>query len=336
MQGTQVFDTCTFPDGDPQRICQVSPVLNMNNVLLEGFLNFQSETFSEVTPMVSLTRNLAPGDRLDNGMVYFLIAEGYLTGSFNDELNIFLTPELAPLVAYGPEHVTNYEIGFKGTLGGGRLNLNADIFWMDYTDKQEAVTLNNDDGRFGPDPNLELTQNAGQVDIYGLELELRASPWDGGFITIDASYLFNEYSEFIIDDPDNPGQTLDRSNLNIHDRTPDWTLNATLGHTFVLANGAQLTPVLGMYSQGGYEWLGDARSLDDPDSFCYQDSYSKFRARLTYQPASNAWEASLFGQNIADERYFTFCDTSRTGIYDYRYAAPDQWGLEFVARFGNF
>jgi len=56
---------------------------------------------------------------------------------------------------------------------------------------------------------------------------------------------------------------------------------------------------------------------------------------VSFQPASAKWEASLFGSNITDERYYEECNSFRTGIYDYRYGNPDSWGLEFVARFGN-
>jgi iron complex outermembrane receptor protein len=288
--------------------------------------------------MVSLTRNLAPTDSMDSGMIYFLYSEGFLTGSFNDELNIFLTPQLQPLVTYQPETVTNYEVGFKGTFNGGRVRLNADIFFMDYQNKQEGIELDNFDGRFGPDPSIELTQNAGQVDIYGLELELRASPWDGGFLSVDASYLVNEYNSFIVDDVDNPGQTRDLSNSQIGDRSPDWTLNFNIGHTFQLNNGGSITAQTGFYAQGEYEWLaggGQNPQLDDPASVCFQDSYANWRARATYEPAAGNWQASLFGSNITDERFLQECDYARTGVYDYRWAPPSAWGLEFVARWGE-
>ena len=331
----QPYNTCNY-NGD--RLCQPSPALNYNNVVLEGFFNQAHEVFDEVTPMISLTRNLQGGDRLDSGMVYFLYSEGFLTGSFNDELNIFLTPELIPLVTYQPENVSNYEVGFKGTFADGRVRLNADVFFMDYENKQEGIELDNFDGRFGPDPSVELTQNAGQVDIYGIELELRASPWDGGFLSVDASYLANEYNQFLVDDLDNPGQQIDFRNNAIGDRTPDWTLNFNVGHTFELGNGATLTPQIGFYAQGEYEWLaggGQNPTLDDPGSVCFQGSYTKWRARATYAPAAGNWEASLFGSNISDERYFEECDYARTGVYDYRYGAPDAWGLEFIARWGE-
>lgn len=331
----QVNNTCNFLGS---RLCQPMPVLNYNNVVQEGFFNQAQEVFDEVTTMVSLTRNLTPTESMDSGMIYFLYSEGFLSGSFNDELNIFLTPQLIPLVTYQPENVSNYEFGFKGTFNGGRVRVNADVFYMDYQNKQEGIAIDNFDGRFGPDPAIELTQNAGQVDIYGIELELRASPWDGGFLSVDASYLVNEYNEFIVDDVDNPGQTQDLSNAAIGDRTPDWTLNFNVGHTFQLNNGGALTAQTGFYAQGEYEWLAGSANpttLDDPGSVCNQDSYANWRARVTYEPPAGNWQASLFGSNITDERWYQECDYARTGVYDYRWAPPSAWGLEFVANWGE-
>jgi len=326
-----VGDTCFFIGS---HICQPQPVLSFASVFEGGFFNSDSASFNEVTPTISLSRNLAGGDVIDSGMVYVTLSEGYLTGSFNDELNLFANPALAPLVAYDPEHVTNYEVGFKGTLADGRVRLTADVFLMDYTDKHEAIDFDNSDLRFGPDPNIEIVSNAGQVDIYGIELELRAQPWENGALTLDFGYLVNEYNEFFSADPDNPGELLDYSNRNIGDMTPDWTLNMSLLHTFQLANGGTLTPQIGMFAQGGYEWLGADRTLDDPKSYCYQDSYARFRARLTYEPPEANWEVALYGYNITDERYFTDCDQSRSA-YDYTYGAPEWWGLEFTARWGD-
>jgi outer membrane receptor protein involved in Fe transport len=72
------------------------------------------------------------------------------------------------------------------------------------------------------------------------------------------------------------------------------------------------------------------------NSFCFQDGYAKFRARLTYAPADAGWEASLYGQNINDERYLERCNNGRrSGVYDYRYGRPATYGAEFVYRFGG-
>ena len=60
-------------------------------MLIEGLYNNTSGNFSEVTPMLSLTRSLGGGDVLENGMVYFQYAEGFVSGSFNDSFGCQVT-----------------------------------------------------------------------------------------------------------------------------------------------------------------------------------------------------------------------------------------------------
>ena len=327
--------TCTHTQpGDPPTtaLCRPDYFLTYQSVFEDGFYNDVTANYSEVTPMISFTRALGGGDTLEDGMLYFSYAEGFLTGSFNDELNVVAEPALAPLLSYGPEHVDSYEVGFKGTFADGRVRMSSAVFYMDYQDKQEQVTIENDDGRFGSDPSIQLTQNASTVDIYGIELELRVQPWDGGFLTFDVGWLDNEYGEYSAFDPDS-GLNIDRSGLTIEDYSPEWTVNAMIEHAFVLGNGATLTPQLGLYYQSDYDFETGI-DASGPVSFCHQPSFTKFRTRVTYEPADGNWQASLFGQNINDERYFEICGGSRSGVFDYRYGQPDTWGAEFTYRWG--
>jgi len=316
-------------DPSPDQQCVPEYTLNYDNLFIDGFVNLTEKTWDQVTPMISFTRNLDSGN-----LVYFRLAEGFLSGSFNDELNVNLVPELEPLLSYDPETVTNYEVGFKGSFNDGMVNLAGAVFYMDYEDKQEQIDIDNTDQRFGGDPNVTIITNAATVDIYGVELELRMIPWENGFLSLDLGYLKNEYGEFSSFDPDAPGGSIDQSGLRIADYSPEWTLNATIEHAFELGNGATLRPQLGMYYQSGYDWIGGVAESTG-NSFCYQDSYAKFRARLTYEPAQGNWEASLYGQNIGDERYLERCnDGRRSGVYDYRYGRPAWYGAEFVYRWG--
>ena len=334
LEFESVSGTCSLGGpGEPPitAICRPDYVLD-RNALTGGFYNDAFAEFDEFTPMMSLTRQLAGGDTIDSGQVYFSYAQGFLAGSFNDELNVRLEPAAAPLLAYGPEIVDSFEVGFKGTLQDGRTRIATAIFYMDYQDKQETVSIDNRDGRFGPDASIEVTANASEVDIYGIELELRTQPWDGGFLALDLAYLQNEYSNYTAFDlVSNSAE--DRSNLSIADFSPEWTLNAMVEHVFELGNGGTLTPQLGLYYQSEYDFEGGlgpgARSV------CFQPGYTKLRARLTYEPAGGDWQASLFGSNINDERYFEICGEARSGVFDYRYGPPSRWGLEFNYRWGS-
>ncbi len=317
---------------NPRHGCMGTPIINEESVFEEGNFNSNSGTFEEFTPMVSLNHDLADG----NSMVYFLYSEGYLTGGFNDEFRADGDPFLEPLVVFGPESVNNYEVGFKGTIADGRVRIAASAFFMDYSGKQEELEIANSDPN-AVEGEIDLITNASSVDVRGLEMELRSSPWEGGFLTVDASYLKNEYNEYLVPDveADDPATAppLDLSDLGIAHRSPEWTVNVSLGHTFVLGNGALLTPQFGVYAQDNYEFL-DGISRGAPPSFCSQDSYSKLRTRITYLSPGDRWEAALYGRNITDERYLADCKTEDpSGTYVVRYEPPARWGLEFVTRF---
>jgi iron complex outermembrane receptor protein len=293
--------------------------------------------------MLSLTRNLAGGDTLDSGMIYFLYSEGFLTGGFNLEINSNV-PGIDSLLQYEPESVKNYEVGFKGTLMDGRVQIMADVFYMDYSNRQDQIDIPNPDGAFGIDDPLGVVQNVSNVDVTGLELELRASPWDGGFVSVDLGFLDNEYGEYTYPNPslDNDpaacpagqasGDLCDLSNTLINDLTADWTLNIGVEHEFQLGNGGTLTPRLNIYASDGIEYQEGLLQSESP-GFCYQDSYERVGARVTYVPPAGNWQASLYGQNITDEEILESCAATR-GVYVYRYERPAFWGLEFQARWG--
>jgi len=321
--------------------CIPALTINRSTIATNGVFQNVSDSFDDVTPTISLSRQFNPGSVIDSGMLYGTIAKGYLTGAFNDEISANapgFTAEtranIEALIPYGPENVVNYEFGFKGTLLDGRVRLAADVFLMDYTDKQETVEVDNTDGRFGPVPSVSVTANAADVEITGIEIELRASPWDGGFVSLDIGTLEAKYSNFQIVDLDDPtGPLIDVSASMVENRTPEWTVTASVEHAFQLANGASLTPQLGVYMQDDFEWRSGL-SEGERHSLCHQDSYAKWRTRVTYEPAEGSWQASLFGYNITDEEILYRCAPLRSGAWGTWHQAPAQWGAEFTMRFG--
>lgn len=312
-------------------MCQFDWGVSFASTVQGGFYNSAEDSFSAVTPSISLTRHLEPAGSLDSGMVYVLYSEGFLTGGFNTEINSNL-PGIEKFLSYGPEHVANYELGFKGSFADGRLQIMADVFMMDYSDKQESISVPNDDAILGIDESLGILTNVSDVDISGIELELRASPWDNGFVSLDLGTLSNDYASFEYPDPQDPSQTIDQSGNVIGDLTPDWTMSFSIEHAFNLANGASITPRVGVFSSGAYDWGADVDG--QPATVCNQSSYSKVNARVTYLPAVGNWRASLFGSNITDELIYEFCGDSR-GVYRYRHARPAYWGIEFSADWGG-
>jgi len=320
---------------NPGGLCNFTAPLNLGIIADSGFYNHAAKTFKKFTPMASITRNLEPGGALSQGMFYLLYSEGFLTGGFNTELNSNL-PGTAPLLTYDPEEVKNYELGFKGQFLDNKVQLMADVFYMDYKNQQKQITLANPDGKYGADDPVQLVQNIASSKIYGLELEFRASLWEGGFISADVGYLKNEYDTYSFPDPENPGQIKDLSNLLIDDFTPDWTVNLSLEQAFTLSNGATITPRVNMYWQTGYEWATNTGAWYKgmPHSTCYQDPYAKFDGRITFTPAQGDWHIAVYGGNLTDQRILDWCSATRN-VWTTRLQRPRNFGVEFSMHFGN-
>jgi hypothetical protein len=314
---------------NPDALCPAGNplVITGPNLVEEGFWNNGNRTWNETTPMVSLTRNM------DNGIWYALYSEGFLSGGFNTEWNPCLPDAYK---SYDPEHVKNTEFGLKRSIFDGNGQWNADIFYMDYTDKQDSTNFNDTSGECGAGGNFGVVTNVSSMSISGFESEFRMVPWQGGFFSIDVGYLDVKYKDYVI--PNfvggvQQGQT-DNSSVTVSDLSPDWTANLSLEHTINLANGGTVTPMIGGYYASGYEYLG-SRDLSAPHSYCYQDAYWKWRARLTYDPPAGDYQIALYGNNITDETILQACQDGRANTYRYRYEAPEAWGVEFTARFGN-
>ena len=96
-----------------------------------------------------------------------------------------------------------------------------------------------------------------------------------------------------------------------------------------------LTPNIGIYYQSDYDFVGGIDKDGPVSAYCHQPAHSKIRGRVSYTPASANWQASLFGANLGDERYFEICGKARHGAFDYRYGNPKTIGAEFQYYWGN-
>jgi iron complex outermembrane receptor protein len=218
----------------------------------------------------------------------------------------------------------------------GNLQLMASVFYMDYQDQQKSISLDNSNGEFGTEDPVQLVQNIAESTISGLELEIRASLWEGGYVSLDYGYIDSQIDKYFYVDPENPPAIIDLSDILVNDFTPDWTLNLAVEHQFQLSGGASITPRLNVNWQGPYEWAAETGSWtnSDPKSSCYQDTYTVVDARVTYTAASGDWYIAAFGGNITDERYLEFCEWDRSS-WLIRYGRPSWYGVEFSGHFGR-
>jgi iron complex outermembrane recepter protein len=95
--------------------------------------------------------------------VYGTIARGFRPGGINQQIPdppCTLTTE-----TYGPDSIWNYEIGEKAKLLDNRLVINADIYYIRWSQVQQSVNQ---------PCGYPLTENAGTAATYGPEVEISA------------------------------------------------------------------------------------------------------------------------------------------------------------------
>ena len=96
---------------------------------------FNDESFDSLDWAVTLSYK--PGD---DSVIYAKAASGYKSGGFQDTFYLPRTNEVF-FPVLDPEDLISYEVGAKSTFFGGSLRVSADLYLMDYSNKQESVLV---------------------------------------------------------------------------------------------------------------------------------------------------------------------------------------------------
>jgi iron complex outermembrane receptor protein len=237
--------------------------------------------YSRVTWRTGVDYDITP-----HSMVYGSVSTGYKPGGYfdGDKPNTFR-----------PESVTAYEIGSKNRFMDNTLQLNATGFYYDYRDFQVTATRQLAGTLAG------ITMNAQKAQIYGLELEsaYRFTPDDEFDLSI--SYLHAKYLTFYLPDGDGftnfnlrPGAALVPLNLSGHTmaRSPELTVNVGYQHSFKLADGGKITPMVYSHieSQSNLEYHGYAITRKAANSHTDMT--------LSYQSPDAKWHVDAYVRNL--------------------------------------
>jgi outer membrane receptor protein involved in Fe transport len=130
---------------------------------------------------------------IDKQMYYVSYAEGKKPGGFS-RLTAGSGGFEPDEALFKEEKLQVYEIGAKTTLFNDRLLLNVAGYYQDFTDKQVPTTLIN--SRTGL--STAAVENAGEAEIWGLEVESTWAPTDRITFGLAYTYLDSEYKDFII------------------------------------------------------------------------------------------------------------------------------------------
>lgn len=150
--------------------------------------------FGAFTP--SLTLSYTPAaDRL----IYASASRGFKSGGFNGranglaDLTLFVDGAPQLVTTFEPETVWTYEVGGKAAFLDGKVQVSAAAFYSDYRNFQARVGGGVDGGAgVGVFPVL----NAGELGIFGFEIETVVKPAKGLTVTGSLGYLDAQYNEF--------------------------------------------------------------------------------------------------------------------------------------------
>ena len=255
-------------------------------------------------------------------MTYASVSTGFKGGGSNPR------PFVADqVVSFGPETLTNYEVGAKTDWFDHSLRFNLAGYYSKYKDIQVVLLTCPQFSQDAVPPDTPQTEpcaapvNGGDANIYGVEAE---SEYRYGGLSIQASGSWQhfEYTSVVAAS----GIPLDAQAPGF--QPSKWSLGAQ--YEARMPNGSSITPRLDWFYSSGYQ------TTAVPDSHSYLPGYHELNGRITFRPLSNNWEVSAVGTNLTNRLWYTqiFDLYSQSGA-DYGIpSAPRTVWAEFKMKFG--
>ncbi len=315
-----------FPDADGDALHDYP--LDPNSTRTE----IREETFSQSTPMVSLSYSL-PEHWLDGGwinsaMLYATWSRGFKSGFFEPR-------GVDGLQRISPEVVTNHEIGFKIDAFERSLRFNGALYKMDFED-QQLIAVGFDSAKtvqvvFG---------NAGQSEITGGELEMLWLPTLA--LQVNASLSINNYRYLEFRELDLQAAVLGQEKyVDRSDETfpvsPDKSASLGVQYTWTGDFGLITSRVDLSYKSEvfyGFDPGSYTAFKEDPNK-AGQSAYQLLDARISWQNPAGDLTVSAWAKNLADERYrigvVAVADSS--GVYNQAWGEPRMLGIDLRQQF---
>jgi iron complex outermembrane receptor protein len=249
-------------------------------------------------------------------MTYASVSTGFKGGGSNPRP--FVATQVVP---FGPESLTNYEIGAKSDWFDHSLRFNVAGFYSKYKDIQVVLlSCPQFSGGSTTEP-CAAPVNGGDANIYGVEVE-SAYRYGGFSLEASGSWQHFEYTYVV-----------PASGIPIGTTAPDfqpvkWSLGAQ--YEAHIPTGGSITPRLDWIYSSGYQ------TIAVPDAHSYLPGYHELNGRITFRPQSGNWEVSAAGTNLTNKLWYTqiFDLYSQSGA-DYGIpSAPRTVWAEFKMKFG--
>jgi len=235
------------------------------------------ESWSNLLPKIGFQYKPSPEIQ-----VYGFYAVGFRSGGYN-------LRNTSPTATPGPfneEEQDSFELGVKSDIAGGRVRLNAAVYYNEISDLQREVNE--------PDPVagvVQIIQNTADATIQGFDLEASIALSDSLFLRATAGYVDGEYDRVLFDISGDG--VIDEQDLALDlPRLAPWSYGAELIYERELPIGEFQAQVSG-YRRDAAAYtdnnLGQLRAID------------RYDARLGLTVLDGSLIFSAFGRNLKDE-----------------------------------
>jgi iron complex outermembrane receptor protein len=237
----------------------------------------------------------------DSTLIFGSIATGYKPGGFGSftadapacidvPWGLCVTdPAVDRPDDFGPETVTSYEVGYKGTLWNGRMQVAANAFFYDYEDMQAIFT----------EGLRVIVDNVGQVDGRGVEVEANALLSDHFRLRLGGSWFDSEATniqvfcgagEVVTGDPN-------VCEGNSIPWAPEWTAFAVLNTSFPVGSGE-------VFGNLNWSWEEDYRGDWPNPDIVYQNISALNQTDIVVGYRQDGWRISAYVENVFDHVWY--------------------------------
>ena len=255
--------------------------------------------------------------------IYLSYSQGFKGGGFDPRgLNLACVgagggactdEEEFEFMAFDPEKVDSYELGWKGQALNRRLKWAVALFHASYKNVQVP-------GSFGTVLDgiptfIGVTTNAGKARFNGLEIETTADVADSMAVAGDRlrlagtlGYLDAKYKEFLtttIFDPVTgapvPGGLaipVDAADFYKIQNTPKWTLSGSIDYDVPVAGGRLNANTTLSYRSKSQQFEWRTPLLD-------QGGFALWDANFVWRSSGSRYTVGLHGKNLANKKYIT-------------------------------
>jgi iron complex outermembrane receptor protein len=245
----------------------------------------------------------------EDAMLYVSFSKGFKAGGWTTRLS-------NPLLditdaAFGPEESETYELGLKSQFAGNRVQVNAAVFFTDYTGIQLQI-------QEGASP---VSQNAGDAELKGAELEMEALIGGDFSIALAAGYVDAKYTALA------PTAT----EITINDdlpKTPEYKFTISPTWDVSLANEGKI--------RFAVDYTKTASMFNDAPNtpLLARPETDNLAAAIHYISPTERYKLILGGTNLTDDRYLVVgsvngAEGETVGTYN----PPRQWYLSLQMNF---